>query len=240
MNRKVTTRLSLLSLILSTAGFTASARADVTLFSTGDFVPSEWSSHVSSGSTGTGVAFTEPTGGNPGAYRRVSLAVGPFENILDAQLWNVAVFTPATQGVVASVSLAYDISRVFTSDLAATQVAKGVAVQQDGVLYGQLLGVAVVSPPDWDSVAVADLVPMFPAINWTDGSAITFGFYNSVSTTGAGFTIDGGYDNYRVTVAFTPLLIPEPAMFACLGMGLIGVLAARNRRWRRPAGRTLS
>jgi hypothetical protein len=220
---------------LAAAGLAGTARADVAIFATGDFLPGEWSSHVSAGSTGSGNAFTEPAGGNPGAYRRVSLTVDPFETILDSQLWSVATFAPVTQGAVTSVSLSYDVTRVFSSDAAASQVAKGVSVRQGGTVYTQLLGVSVVSPPVWENVAVADLVTLFPAVDWSAGTAITFGFYNSVSTSGAGFTIDGGYDNYRVAVSFVP--IPEPAVFASFGAGLALLLAARNLRSRRLAGR---
>lgn len=227
-------RLALLPFLAAAAALSAAARADVAIFATGDFLPGEWSTHIWSGSTGSGTASTEPAGGNPGAYRRLSLTVDPFETILDSQLWSVATFTPATQGAITSASLSYDITRVFTSDPGASQVAKGVSVRQGGTVYTQLLGVSVVSPPVWESVAVTDLVALFPAVDWSTGSAITFGFYNSVSTSSAGFTIDAGYDNYRVAVNYAP--IPEPAVFASLGAGLVLLLALRGRRWRRSAG----
>jgi hypothetical protein len=228
MHWKTPARLLLVPLLIATLGPTA-ARANVEIFSTGDFLPSEWSSQLLPGSTGTGTSFTEAAGGNPGAYRRVSLTVDPFEWVLDAQLWSVARFTPATQGMVGSVSLSYDVSRVFTSDPGATQIAKGIAVRQNGVLHSALLGVSVATPPTWESVAVADLLPLFPAVDWVNGSTITFGFYNSVATSSSGFTIDGGYDNYRVAVSFTPQ-IPEPSSFAFLSIGVAALLAVRCRR----------
>src|SRR3989442_752241 len=61
----------------------------------------------------------------------ISFTVAPFQSVVSDQLWTVAVFTPKTQGAVTSVSLSYDITRVFTSTPGATQIRKGIAVQQD-------------------------------------------------------------------------------------------------------------
>jgi len=155
------------------------------------------------------VATTEPSGGNPGAYRRVSLTVAPFQGVVNRQLWSVAVFNPGVQGAITSVSLSYELSRVFTSNPGATQNTKGIAVQQDGVVYVSNQGVSIVAPPTWEAFAVANIVPLFPAVNWTTGTQITFGFYNAVATSETGFTIDGGYDNYRVTVNYGPVVPPK-------------------------------
>lgn len=212
----------------------ASANASLVTFQTGDF-SSGWSSHVDPLSTGTANAWTEATGGNPGAYRRVSLTVSPFQSVSDAQLWSGAEFNPLAQGAVSSVSLAYDIARVFSSHAAATQVVKGIAVRQDGVIYTAFLGISVVTPPDWEAVSVADIVPLFPLVDWANGNTITFGFYDSVGTSADGFTIDGGYDNFRVDVNYTPAIVPEPStyiagalLFLPFGAHLIRRLRARS------------
>ena len=188
------------------------AQAETVTFSTGEFVDSEWSTNISG--TGSSEASTQPTGGNHGAFRRVSLTVDLSQNVVNRQLWNVAVFTPATQGPVSSVSVSYDLARVFTSNPGATQVSKGIAVQQDGVLYGLTTGVSTAAPPTWESFSVTDIVPLFPAVNWTNGNQITFGFQNAVSTSQVGFTIDGGYDNFSVTVNFDPPIsgVPSPTL----------------------------
>ena len=201
-------RRNFLLLACSLAAFHG-ARAETVTYSTGDFVSAQWSSVISG--TGTSVASTEPSGGRPGAYRRVSLTVGPHQDVANWQLWSVAVYTPARQGPVTSVSLSYDLSRVYTSNPGATQIAKGIAVQQGGVIYSLYQGVSTVAQPSWESLSVADLVPLFPAVNWTNGTEITFGFLDSVSTSETGFTIDGGYDNFTVTVNYTPA--PQSATY---------------------------
>jgi len=151
---------------------------------------------------------------------------------LNSQLWSVAQFTPMTQGSVSSASLSYDITRVFTDEPDATQVVAGVSLQQDGVIYFSFIQVSTASPPTWDPVSVANLVPLFPAINWVNGDTITFGFYDSVSSSTEGFTIDGGYDNYSVTVNYTPAnnAVPEPASLLFLGSGLAGLAYTIRRR----------
>jgi|GEM_PF-5194995 len=196
-------------------------KAAVITYSTGDFISSEWSSHIWNESTGTSTASTSTVGGNPDAYRRVSMTVDPFETVLNNQLWSVAEFTPATQGMITSVALSYDISRVFTSHAAATQVAKGISVQQDGVIHTSLLGVSTTSLPIWESVSVENLLPLFPSVDWTSGSKISFGFFNAVSTQEQGFTIDGGYDNYNVTVNFNPNATQVPETVNLLGTGMV-------------------
>ncbi len=211
------------------AGVSELALADSVTFSTGEFLANEWFSETFPGLAGTSSSSTQAIGGNPGAFRRVSLSVAPFQSAFDAQLWNVTQFTPKSQGMVTSVSMSYDISRVFSSDPGATQVAKGIAVLQDGILSTGFLGISTASPPTWDLASVTDLVSLFPQVNWVNGEQITFGFFNSVSTSVLGFTIDAGYDNFQITVNFSPVAVPLPMSLLLLASGF-GVLAPRMIR----------
>lgn len=221
-----------IGLCLAFAG--TSAHAVTITYQTGDFASSEWSSHISPTSTGTGTATTEASGGNPGAYRRVSLMVDPFESVHHVELWSLAAFTPAVQGSVLSASLSYDVARVFTTNPFATQIAKGIAVRQDGIIYTHLLGVSEATPASWDSVAVADMLPLFPLVNWANGSTITFGILGSVGTATEGFTIAGGYDNFHVEV--NAAAVPDSGASALLlGFGVLALLPLYGRRIAHPA-----
>jgi len=62
------------------------------------------------------------------------------------------------------------------------------------------------------------------------GNEILFGFGASVGTSGTGFTIDGGYDNFEVTVNFDESTISEPGTLVVFGLGLIGLGYRRRRR----------
>lgn len=216
--------------IIIFASYTSSVYGDLITYSTGDFLSNEWSSVIDAGSTGTSTATTQSSGGNPDAFRRVSLTVDPSESVTNSQLWDIAVFTPMTQGSISSVSLGYDISRVFTSNAGATNVRKGISVQQDGIVYLHSLGSSTVASPVWEAVSATDILPFFPDIDWVSGNTITFGFYDSVSTSATGFTIDGGYDNFNVGVNFTAsTAIPEPSTYLFFLTTIAGLFAVKQR-----------
>lgn len=219
-------------LILLGSLCTASAlQGGAVTFTTGTFNPAHWTSHVLPGSTGTGFGSTENSGGNPDAYRRVSLTVDPFEFVGDAEMWNLAVFNPSVQGQVTGVSMSYDIARVFTSHIHATQVTRGLAVEQNGVIQTHFIGVSTATPPNWEHVSIADVLPLFPGINWVNGSTIRFGIFDMVGTSGTGFTIDAGYDNFQVVVNFNA--VPDggtsAALLASTTLGIAGLSRSRRR-----------
>lgn len=214
-------------------GKVSQPNASITHYSTGDFTPSEWSSHVHgisnpvyTGGVGSGSASTQLSGGNPDAYRRVSLTVAPFQAVINEQLWNVAVFTPLTQGAVNSVSLSYDITRVFTSDPGAREVTRGIALEQDGIIYRAFGGNFSAYPPFWEHFSMSNIVPLFPLVDWVNGGQITFGFYDLSAAYDVGFTTDGGYDNFAVTIDS----VPVPAAAWLFGSAMAGLMGFRHRR----------
>ena len=169
-------------------------------FFDGDFDPVDWDTTVTG--LGSSIASTEADGGNPDSFRQLSMTVAPDENAVNHQLFLKAVYTPATQGPIESVRISYDVKRVSSTHAGATQISRGVSVQQNGVIYRYFGGVTVST--DWEPFEVEDIVPLIPQIDWVDGSQITFGFHNSVSTTVQGFTIVGGYDNFSVEITPSP------------------------------------
>lgn len=219
-------------------GAPTGAHADTVQFATGEFLESEWMTVLFPGLAGSATATTVPTGGNPGAYRQVNLTVAPNQSVLAAQFYSAARFSPSRQGAVTSAALSYDATRISSSSPAAVQVVEGLAVLQDGQMFIALAGVTTNTPPAWDDVDIANLLPLFPGVNWVDGSDITFGFYDSVSATQTGFSISGGYDNFAVTVNFTPAPVPLPAAAWLLAAGAGGLGAWRLPRRAWTAGRS--
>ncbi len=206
-------------------------------FYDGDFAPGDYITLTSG--TGQSVAGTDPSGGNPGSFRRISITLDPYEGAQNVQLYKPAEFTPATQGPITSVSVSYDIRRVFTSHPWATWVMEGIAVQQltqggpnsengDGdpvpVLHTYQAG--VVQSTEWQHLEILDIVPLFPGVNWTDGGTITFGFYDYNATMETPFTLDAGYDNFRVGISY----VPEPGALSLLALGAVTLLFVRRRR----------
>jgi hypothetical protein len=175
--------------------------------------------------TGTGAAdATVPmTGGNLGAYTNLSLILDVGEGVQIARVWNFASFDPSVSGAVNSAIVTYDVRRTFTSDPGATQVAKYVVLLQDGILHFVFYGVT--TSADWEPFTSGNLVADAPAVNWTSGSEILFGFADSAfAGLGVPFTIDGGYDNLSVAIDFTsPNPVPEPAAITFLIPALAGL-----------------
>jgi len=198
------------------------ARADTIVFSDGDFESANYTAIVTG--TGSSSASTEPSGGNPGAYRRISLTVGPYQSVRDIQLCALATFAPKTQGSVNRVEVSYDVRRVSSTHPWANQIGKWVAVQQDGVLHTHLDGVMTSTNWQEKDLSITDVVPLFPDVNWVDGNEVTFGFGDGVATSDIAFSLDGGYDNFRVEIDF----VPEPATLALLALG--GLAVMRRRR----------
>ncbi len=200
--------------------------AATAIFQTGDFTPGEWTS-VFSG-TGTASAATESTGGNPGAYRGITLSVlstkiGNYSEA--AQLWEVAQFTPAIQGAISSVSLSYDITLV--SSTYKPYAVTGIAVRQYGLsCYYSPVGSSA-RPPNWETISWTNIVPLFPQVNWTSGGTITFGLSDKSSNSDVPHTMNTGYDNFRLGVTYSP--IPEPSTFALIALAVVSKSIRRSR-----------
>ena len=204
----------------------ANAYCSVITYSTGDFIDSEWTSVLDPSSTGTSIASTPLTGGNPGAFRLVELSVNPFQFVQNNQVWSASAYTPSTDGAVTNISVSFDITRIFTSNPGATQVAAGLVVVQNGVVHTNLLGSTTVSQPVWETISVSDITPLFPLIDFISGNTITFGFFDNVATSSTGFTISGGYDNFELKITSTspPSSVPLPPTIFLFGLGILFIL----------------
>jgi len=112
-----------IALIALTAG---EAMGATIVFSDGTFNDSDWNVPAQLGLVFAGQRIT---GGNPGSYREVALAVGqnaPFAANLDRTF----VYNPSTQGAVTGIT--YNIDLITTNAEGAGYFA---LVQQDGILY---------------------------------------------------------------------------------------------------------
>jgi len=206
------------------------AAADTFIFSDSTYDDANW---IVPQSFSLISAHQVSTGGNPGSYREVQLAVG--QNIPNVSNLNTTfTFNPSASGKITGITYAIDLI---------TTNAEGASyfplIQQNGVLYidaAQGAGmnatsntwlhhVAVLNPADFTRL---DSQPGSP--NFVDGSAITFGY--EVFAGGAGFFVSvTGIDNDPITVTFTPSAstVPEPGTLALASLALL-FLAFRRAR----------
>ncbi|MGB0630647.1 MAG: hypothetical protein ACPGRZ_08130 [Alphaproteobacteria bacterium] len=176
---------------------------------------------------GSSTATTPLSGGNPGSYRDISLALNVGEGRAHFELVDGISFDPSAQGAISSVAVQYDVRRTFTSTFDALQVARYVVAEQGGVWHTHFGGVT--TSASFTTFAVADLVPLLPGVDWISGGEIRFGFGNSAfAGLGTPFTIAGGYDNYQVTVNFTEIPIAATGTLFLFGVSALHI--SRRRR----------
>jgi hypothetical protein len=234
---RVVVRLVLVLSVVSTAF------SQMVVFSDGDFNPSNWTfgTTLSMGSGGS-VNRVSP-GGNPGNYLRLTLSMSAGQG--EAGIWGLnsaAVYNPATQGAIESITLAEDILEIGSPH------AGGAVLMQNGLLYYRFTYIA--AGTSWTSLSsgpgtASDYI-LYPnpnnGVTWINpdfsilGAPITFGFYRNIGGTAlTDFSNPAGLDNWTTTVK----VVPEPSTFALLVAAAIAFVVHRRINLRRRLIRVL-
>jgi len=233
-----------LSLFLAASiAIVAEARAAVigqVIFSDGTYADADWTIVNQFGLIFAGQV---PTGGHPGSYRQVALAVG--QNIpFVGQLNKTYVYDPSN-GPISGITYTIDLET--TNAEGATYVA---LLSQNGNLYIETMHTGNASPNTWlTENIVLDLADFALVRTNTQGNAlivdpnsrpdfsvsgspITFGY--EVTAGGAGFfTSITGIDNDPIILTVTPSAVPEPTTLLLVGTMAVGLGLARWRQWKR-------
>lgn len=186
-----------------------SARAEVT-FADGDFQPESWEIviYFVDGNGGTVTATRETTGGNPGAFRKITTIVNdapPYSTVMSFHHYLPAAYDPSMQGAILSIDYSED-AMMFQGGGDGQGAAA--ALRQDGLVYtGPRFG-AVESTwthHGWVGLRAVDFNrwPNAPAAHpdfSTNGSPIEVGFMRGNSTYSGGYTIAAGIDNWSFTI----------------------------------------
>jgi hypothetical protein len=200
------------------------AGASIITFSDNTFNPSDWSlTTQTKGAGGNVTAVQQSSGGNPGAYRQVTVNVNGSSDseVYAFNLKNGAMVTPASTGAIISLS--------YSEDRNTTGQEYGPAIEQGSNLYYAYAGSGGTS--GWQSntmtftpgAATNNLLTAFgtdmsssvhPDFSAT-GAPMTFGFAAIDNSTASSFTAVSGYDNWSIGVT-TNSPVPEPA-----GIGML-------------------
>jgi hypothetical protein len=200
------------------------ASASIITFSDNTFNPSDWSlTTQTKGAGGNVTAVQQSSGGNPGAYRQVTVnVIGSSDSEVYAfNLKNTATVTPASTGAI--ISLTYSEYRNTTGQ------EFGPAIEQGSNLYYAYAGSGGTS--GWQSntvtftpgAATNNLLTAFgtdmSSSVHPDFSAnalpMTFGFAAIDNSTASSFTAVSGYDNWSIGVT-TNSPVPEPGSVSML------------------------
>jgi hypothetical protein len=176
------------------------------------FNDADWSHAVlySMGTVTLGPMAHSATGGNPGDFQQGRhTSQGAFAAIYDGHLFLPGVYSPATQGAIATVDISYDLI-----DFSVAGVQSGLLVLQSGHTYFRYVDsndyaawttVGVNSIPgddvQWQEASAAGISQGHPDFSAT-GAPITFGYYTFNWSLPQGFFIDRqwGLDNFRITI----------------------------------------
>lgn len=235
------------------AGVSATSRANVIVFSDGNF-NTGWSDiavSINNTTSHTFITSNPSSGGAPGFYRQEIHTATRDTNApsLAGLQWfaanSAANYNPSVEGAITSINVSYDLINLnlpvpgFTN----VNVGYGVGVEQGGRYYRAYFG--DIGGSAWTSFSHLNLTSAsfqevlpggpYPHIGFSSqpnfsatGSNLRFGYWilNGISGSIAGTT---GIDNWNVTITNEA---PEPATFAIAGAGLLGMAFFRRRRAR--------
>ena len=214
--------ISLIAKLLSVLFFvfaTATSAGQIT-FSDSDFDESKWGTSLNAVGGSSGSAATHIQSGN--AFRRVTLNLPTISAALNAQIFHGNHFNPSQQGAVNNVSISYDARFMASNNPNETEIALGIALLQNGELHTAVGGSTTSNA--FVNFSMDNIMALFPDIDWENGSTINFGFFNAASASVNAFSIDAAYDNFQVTLDFTPR-VPTPATTSLF---LIAALLSRR------------
>lgn len=236
LHRAALTLFSAQSLCLPLA-LPSLARADV-VFS--DASLNAWStSWVTAGSCPGSASLNgvaQASGGNSGAF--LQFTQGGCNQFV-AQHISGFSWNPSTQGAFSGLNIAYDAN--WQSGAFAgwdTRIGLNALLRQNGVLYyGMYREVSAapwthfsadLSAADWVSLNGSAIAPDFSAT----GGLIEFGIATSNNCPGCYKQLSGGLDNFELTLHGVDAVsaVPEPTSLALVGLGVLGIAAARRRR----------
>lgn len=231
----------------------AAAEGAVVTFFDGTFNDADWERDVFEiVNGGTVVATQEAAGGNPGEYLHIinTVAAGAAGSaVYGLYIKPSASYTPSTQGAIIDGTLSID-TQMFAGfgDGETTRTL----LRQDGNLFIRVgMRIDANNVGSWMTKGQTFTASNFQMISQTgpgvlvfdptnhpdfsdSGSTIEFGFSTADSTQfTTGYTIDGGFDNWRVTLN----TVPEPTSLVLLAVGGAIVLGGgrlasrRGSRW---------
>jgi hypothetical protein len=188
-------------------------------WSDGEFNASSWemTPFLVDGNGGTSSAFQILSGGNPGAFRQITIIVNsapPYTGIVFYHGFNAAAYNPSIQGALLEVEFSEDAISLPGS---AGGQSSGPAIRQNGVVYvTDWYGTTATT---WTNHHLTHLTqadfhlyddPTVHPDFSSSGGEMGFGFFRGNSTYSGGYTTICGIDNWQMILTTdTPSPVEE-------------------------------
>jgi PEP-CTERM motif len=218
-------------------------------YSQGTFDPSQWGfSTVTPDARVTATEGLSANGGNPGSnwVHTWSLPqVGGTSRYRVANINSTFTYDPRVNGALASLSFAFDMLGVQSTNLGGAFGAFVPTLRQNGSIFFLLNGSAVPTT-NWSTFSITSV----GTTNWVDpndqsgplrpdfsalGTTMDFGYIYTIGTSCgadvcAAAATSSRLDNFSVTANAAVSTVPEPSTYALMAAGLGALMLVQRRR----------
>jgi hypothetical protein len=248
---------------LALSFFYLAGTAHATSLVVGDMTEVDWAAiSVSNTNLATEVKMMVATGGNPGSHWQLGVSKSSYTSPVEsdgfrygpgatlALIYQAAVWNPATDGVLTSLNIGFDVMSLQSSFASNDSGFMSAAIQQNGKVYYLIDGFLSINQNNWTALSFTGLdnTKWLSFENGQFGTdhpdfsngllrfGVGYSFYNNCFVSCDGFNGKVAVDNFSVSVngvaptAISPVPAPTAIWLYATGLPFLGAVMRRRRR----------